>query len=36
VKEAVSDLPRAWQPRNVSLVEAIATKGGKTVRGSAG
>jgi len=35
VKEAVSDLPRAWQPRSVSLVEAIATRGGKTIRGSA-
>ncbi len=33
VKEALSDLPRAWQPRHLSFVEAIETKGGKTVRG---
>lgn len=36
VKEAVADLPRAWQPRSVSLVQEIATRGGKTVRGSTG
>jgi acyl-CoA synthetase (AMP-forming)/AMP-acid ligase II len=33
VKEAVADLPRAWQPRSVTLVDAIETKGGKTIRG---
>jgi acyl-CoA synthetase (AMP-forming)/AMP-acid ligase II len=36
VKEVVSDLPRAWHPRSVSLVDAIATRGGKTVRGGTG
>jgi acyl-CoA synthetase (AMP-forming)/AMP-acid ligase II len=35
VNGAVSDLPRAWQPRHLSFVEAIETKGGKTVRGTA-
>ncbi len=34
VKETVSDLPKAWQPRHLSFVEAIETKGGKTVRGT--
>ncbi len=33
VKEAVADLPRAWQPRSVTFVDSIETKGGKTVRG---
>jgi acyl-CoA synthetase (AMP-forming)/AMP-acid ligase II len=33
VKEAVADLPRAWQPRSVTFVDAIETKGGKTIRG---
>lgn len=33
IKEAVADLPRAWQPRSVTFVDAIETKGGKTVRG---
>ncbi|HXB36724.1 MAG TPA: class I adenylate-forming enzyme family protein [Acidimicrobiales bacterium] len=33
IKEAVADLPRAWQPRSVTFVEAIETKGGKTIRG---
>jgi acyl-CoA synthetase (AMP-forming)/AMP-acid ligase II len=33
IKEAVADLPRAWQPRSVSFVDAIETKGGKTIRG---
>jgi acyl-CoA synthetase (AMP-forming)/AMP-acid ligase II len=32
VREAVTDLPRAWQPRSVRLVDAIETQGGKTVR----
>jgi acyl-CoA synthetase (AMP-forming)/AMP-acid ligase II len=35
VKDAVADLPRAWQPRRVNLVDAIETRGGKTVRGTA-
>jgi acyl-coenzyme A synthetase/AMP-(fatty) acid ligase len=30
---AVADLPRAWHPRSVTFVEAIETRGGKTVRG---
>jgi acyl-coenzyme A synthetase/AMP-(fatty) acid ligase len=33
IKVAVADLPRAWHPRSVTLVEAIETRGGKTVRG---
>jgi acyl-CoA synthetase (AMP-forming)/AMP-acid ligase II len=33
VKEAVSDLPRACQPRSVNPVDAIETRGGKTIRG---
>jgi acyl-CoA synthetase (AMP-forming)/AMP-acid ligase II len=33
IKEAVADLPRAWQPRSVTFVDAIETKGGKTIRG---
>lgn len=32
VRDAVSDLPRAWQPRSVTFVEAIRTRGDKTVR----
>ncbi|KQY56930.1 AMP-binding protein [Nocardioides sp. Root140] len=32
VKAAVADLPRAWHPRSITLVEAIATQGQKTVR----
>ena len=32
IKTAVADLPRAWQPRSVTFVDAIETKGGKTVR----
>ena len=31
IKDAVADLPRAWQPRSVTFVDAIETKGGKTV-----
>jgi hypothetical protein len=34
VKEAVSDLPRAWQPRSVTLLDDLETRGGKTVRGT--
>jgi acyl-CoA synthetase (AMP-forming)/AMP-acid ligase II len=34
VKEATADLPRAWQPRSISLVDVIETQGGKTVRGT--
>ena len=33
VKEAVADLPRAWQPRSVNVVAELETRGGKTVRG---
>ena len=35
VKAAVGDLPRAWQPRSVTFVDAIETRGGKMVRGTA-
>ncbi len=34
VKGAVAELPRAWQPRSVNLVDAVETRGGKTVRGT--
>jgi acyl-CoA synthetase (AMP-forming)/AMP-acid ligase II len=34
VKDALGDLPKAWQPRHLSFVDAIQTKGGKTVRGT--
>jgi acyl-CoA synthetase (AMP-forming)/AMP-acid ligase II len=34
VRDAVADLPRAWQPRSVTLVDALETRGGKTVRGT--
>jgi len=34
VKEAVADLPRAWQPRSVTVVDVLETRGGKTVRGT--
>ena len=33
VQAAVADLPRAWHPRSVTLVDTIETRGGKTVRG---
>jgi acyl-coenzyme A synthetase/AMP-(fatty) acid ligase len=33
ITAAVADLPRAWHPRNVTLVDAIETRGGKTIRG---
>ena len=36
VREAVADLPRAWQPRSVNLVAALETRGGKTVRRTEG
>jgi acyl-CoA synthetase (AMP-forming)/AMP-acid ligase II len=32
IKAAVADLPRAWQPRSITLVETIETQGAKTVR----
>jgi acyl-CoA synthetase (AMP-forming)/AMP-acid ligase II len=32
IKNAVTDLPRAWQPRSVTFVDAIKTRGGKTIR----
>ena len=34
VKEAVADLPRAWQPRSVTLVDVLEIRGGKIVRGT--
>jgi acyl-CoA synthetase (AMP-forming)/AMP-acid ligase II len=34
VKDATADLPRAWQPRSVTLVDTLETRGGKTVRGT--
>lgn len=34
VKDVVADLPRAWQPRSINLVDAVETRGGKTVRGT--
>jgi acyl-coenzyme A synthetase/AMP-(fatty) acid ligase len=34
VKDAVADLPRAWQPRSMTVVDALETRGGKTVRGT--
>jgi acyl-CoA synthetase (AMP-forming)/AMP-acid ligase II len=34
VRGAVEDLPRAWQPRSINLVDALETRGGKTVRGT--
>jgi acyl-CoA synthetase (AMP-forming)/AMP-acid ligase II len=33
IKDAVADLPRAWHPRSVRFVEALETRGAKTVRG---
>jgi acyl-CoA synthetase (AMP-forming)/AMP-acid ligase II len=33
IKTAVADLPRAWQPRSITFVDTIETKGGKTIRG---
>jgi acyl-CoA synthetase (AMP-forming)/AMP-acid ligase II len=32
IKAAVADLPRAWHPRSISLVDTIETQGEKTVR----
>jgi acyl-CoA synthetase (AMP-forming)/AMP-acid ligase II len=34
VRDAVADLPRAWQPRSITIVDALETRGGKTVRGT--
>jgi acyl-CoA synthetase (AMP-forming)/AMP-acid ligase II len=34
VRDAVADLPRAWQPRSVTVVDALEIRGGKTVRGT--
>lgn len=33
VREAVSDLPPAWHPRSVKVVDSLETRGEKTVRG---
>jgi acyl-CoA synthetase (AMP-forming)/AMP-acid ligase II len=35
IKEALADLPRAWHPRSVKFVDAVETRGAKTVRGMA-
>ena len=32
IKEAVADLPPAWRPRSVKLVDAVETRGDKTLR----
>jgi acyl-coenzyme A synthetase/AMP-(fatty) acid ligase len=32
IRDAVADLPRAWQPRSVAFVDSIETRGDKTVR----
>ena len=32
IRDAVADLPRAWQPRSVIFVDSIETRGDKTVR----
>jgi len=32
IRESVADLPPAWRPRSVAFVDAIETRGGKTVR----
>jgi acyl-coenzyme A synthetase/AMP-(fatty) acid ligase len=32
VKAAVADLPPAWHPRSIKLVDAVETRGAKTVR----
>jgi acyl-coenzyme A synthetase/AMP-(fatty) acid ligase len=32
IKTAVADLPRAWHPRSVTFVDAIQTRGEKTIR----
>lgn len=32
IREAVADLPPAWQPRSITFVETIETRGEKTVR----
>ncbi|CAM3354979.1 AMP-binding protein [Nocardioides dubius] len=32
VRDAVADLPRAWQPRSLQFVEQIKTVGSKTIR----
>jgi acyl-CoA synthetase (AMP-forming)/AMP-acid ligase II len=33
IKEALEDLPPAWHPRSVKFVDALETRGEKTVRG---
>jgi acyl-coenzyme A synthetase/AMP-(fatty) acid ligase len=32
IRDAVADLPRAWQPRSVIFVDSIETRGDKTLR----
>jgi acyl-CoA synthetase (AMP-forming)/AMP-acid ligase II len=34
IKAALAEMPRAWQPRSINLVDAVETRGGKTVRGT--
>lgn len=36
VRAACADLPRPWQPKSVKVVEELATKQGKTLRGIEG
>jgi acyl-coenzyme A synthetase/AMP-(fatty) acid ligase len=36
IRAACADLPRPWQPRSIQVVEELATKGNKVVRGGAG
>jgi acyl-CoA synthetase (AMP-forming)/AMP-acid ligase II len=33
IREALADLPSAWQPRSLKFVDAVATRDAKTVRG---
>jgi acyl-coenzyme A synthetase/AMP-(fatty) acid ligase len=35
VRDAVSDLPPAWHPRSVKVVDSLETLGAKTIRGMA-
>ena len=35
IREACADLPRPWQPRSIQLVEELAMKENKVVRGGA-
>lgn len=35
IRAAVADLPSAWRPRSISVVEVLETRGAKTLRGMA-